>query len=401
MQNHYRKVIAPGKGSNHLKARWVMSRLTVIYRVRARTADIEARAEALAVEQSVEMPLAAITDARVLSEIVGRVAAISPTGEDRFDVRIELAAATVGGDAGQLVNMLFGNTSLHEDVMLRDAIFPDAFAAAFAGPSLGLAALRARLGAQGRALTCSALKPQGLPAGDLGALAFELASGGLDLIKDDHGLADQSYSPFNERLRACAVAVRRARERTGRQTRYAPSLSGSLSDMERQFALARAEGVDAALIAPLIAGPSNFQKLRRDNPDFIFVAHPTLTGAQVSPALYARLFRLFGADAVIFPNYGGRFGYSPACCKAIAAGLLDEWGAIAPSVPTPAGGMSVERTAELLDFYGRDVMLLIGGALLSAPLGALAAQTEDFVRAVAAHGYDACEEDVRSGHVRG
>ena len=39
-----------------------------------------------------------------------------------FDVRIGLATATVGDDAGQLLNMVFGNTSLHEDVMLVDVI---------------------------------------------------------------------------------------------------------------------------------------------------------------------------------------------------------------------------------------------------------------------------------------
>lgn len=377
------------------------SRLTAVYRVRATAADIEARAQAIAVEQSVEMPLAAIADARVLSGIVGRVTAIGEADENSFDVRIELAAATIGDDAGQLINMLFGNTSLHEDVKLFDAVFPDELLAAFGGPRLGVAGLRARAGADGRALTCSALKPQGLGAAELGELAYELASGGLDLIKDDHGLADQAYSPFAERVRLCAAAVRDAGERTGRRTRYAPSLSGSLSDMERQLALARAAGLDAALIAPMIAGPSNFQKLRRDHPDFAFIAHPTMTGAAVSPALFARLFRLFGADASIFPNYGGRFGYSPAGCKAIAAGLLAPWGGLARSVPTPAGGMSVQRTAELLDFYGRDVMLLIGGALLSAPRGALAAATAQFVRAVAEHDYGLREEGLRSEHVRG
>jgi len=32
----------------------------------------------------------------------------------------------------------------------------------------------------------------------------------------------------------------------------------------------------------------------------------------------------------------------------------------------PAGGMSVERVPEMLEFYGKDAMLLIGGALLAA-----------------------------------
>lgn len=363
------------------------SRLTAVYRVRAPAALIAARAEAIAVEQSVEMPLGAIADARIRADIVGRVAAISAAGEGAFEVRVELSAATVGDDAGQLINVLFGNTSLHDDVMLTDAILPDLLAGSFAGPAHGLAGLRARFGAEGRAMTASALKPQGLPAADLGRLAFQLACGGLDLIKDDHGLADQAYSPFTERVRACAAAVRAAREHTGRRTRYAPSLSGSYADMQRQIALARAEGLDAALIAPMIAGPSNFHALRRANPDFAFIAHPTLCGVQVSPALYAKLFRLFGADAAIFPNYGGRFGYSSAACAEIAAGLLAPWGAVAPAVPTPAGGMSLERTAELLDFYGSDVMLLIGGALLSAAPSGLTAAASALVRAGAEHDY--------------
>ncbi len=363
------------------------SRLTVLYKVRAAAGDIDARAQTIAVEQSVEMPLAAISDASILSDIVARVSSVDDCGGGWFDVSINLAAATIGADAGQLVNMLFGNTSLHDDVILAGATFPPAMLAAFGGPSQGLAGLRARAGAAARALTCSALKPQGLAPEELGGLAFELAMGGLDFIKDDHGLANQSYSPFADRVAACAAAVRKARKATGCATRYAPSLSGSYAEMERQVALAREEGLDAVLIAPMIAGPSNFHALRLKNPDFAFLAHPTMTGARVSPVLFAQLFRLFGADASIFPNYGGRFGYSAETCKAIATGLLGDFGGLAASVPTPAGGMSVERTPELLDRYGRDVMLLIGGALLSAPRGELAAATRRFVAAVAEHHY--------------
>jgi ribulose-bisphosphate carboxylase large chain len=50
-------------------------------------------------------------------------------------------------------------------------------------------------------------------------------------------------------------------------------------------------------------------------------------------------------------------------------------------VPVPAGGMSRDRVPEMLDFYGVDIMLLIGGALLEA--GAqLVAATAAFVTEV-------------------
>jgi ribulose-bisphosphate carboxylase large chain len=50
-------------------------------------------------------------------------------------------------------------------------------------------------------------------------------------------------------------------------------------------------------------------------------------------------------------------------------------------VPVPAGGMTRERVPEMLDFYGTDIMLLIGGALLEAGPGLVEA-TAAFVTQV-------------------
>jgi ribulose-bisphosphate carboxylase large chain len=347
----------------------VNPRLTARYRVRAEANAIEERARGLAVEQSVEMPVAAIGDEQVLGEIVGEVRAIRDLGAGIFEARIGLNAKTTGDDAGQLMNMLFGNSSLHGDVSLRDVRLPAEMLEAFGGPRHGLEGLRSRGRAPSRALTCSALKPQGLTSEALAALAFELARGGVDFIKDDHGLADQAYSPFAKRVPACAKAVREAAAITGLPTRYVPSLSGHFGDMERQLAIAREEGVDTVMIAPAIAGFSTLQGLVAAYPDFAYLTHPTMTGAaRVAPALFAKLFRLFGADAAIFPNHGGRFGYSKGACAEIAAALNDPWGELVkPGIPVPAGGMTLQRVPEMLDFYGRDVLLLIGGALLSPP----------------------------------
>jgi ribulose-bisphosphate carboxylase large chain len=366
----------------------VNTRLQAFYKIRADAASIEERARAIAIEQSVETPLAAIRDPRILSDIVGQVAAIDDCGGGWFDVRIDLATATVGEDAGQLLNMLFGNASLYEDVILDDADLPDDFLAAFGGPSHGIPGLFARAKAKGRALTCSALKPQGLPVSDLAELAFKLALGGVDFIKDDHGLANQSFSPFEDRVRACAAATRKAAAISGRQTCYVPNLCGSFGQIERQIGIARSEGLDTVMIAPMILGVSNVQALRQTHPDFAFIAHPAMTGAtRMSPYLFAKLFRLFGADAFIFPNPGGRFGYTVACCKKISDALRDPWNRLLPSLPVPAGGMSLQTVPEVLDFYGPDAMLLIGGALLSAPPETLTKETAAFVRAVADHPY--------------
>jgi ribulose-bisphosphate carboxylase large chain len=370
-----------------------MSRLTAVYHVQADgTAAIAARARAIAVEQSVEMPVEAIDEAYVLAEIVGRVEAIEALSAGVYEVRIGLATATVmdsrgACDFGQLANMLFGNTSLHTDVVLHDVELP-AEVLSTAGPRHGVPGLRGRVAARHRALTCSALKPQGMPPAALAGLAERFARGGVDYLKDDHGLADQHYSPFAERVGACAAAVRRANAATGNATQYVPSLSGSLDRLRAQVALCRDEGVGVVMVAPMIAGPSNIQALVRDNPDIAFMAHPTLGGAaRIAPELLiGKLFPLMGADAVVFPTFGGRFGYSAETCRDLARNAIAPPSPLLPALPVPAGGMTLARVAEKLDFYGPDTMLLIGGNLLLAR-DRLVEETAAFVRAVANHVY--------------
>ena len=358
------------------------ARLQAVYRVRCDARSIEARARAIAVEQSVEMPLAAIDDEFVLANLVGRVEEITERRDGEFEVRIALACGTVGDDPGQLLNMLFGNTSLHEDVVLEDVAFPGELAFGFGGPRHGLAGLRRRVAAGARAMTAAALKPQGLPPRRLAMLAARFAQGGIDYIKDDHGLADQAYSPFAARVEAVAAAL------TDGRAHYVPSLSGDLDAMRRQIAVARTAGIDTVMVAPMIVGLSNFHRLVREHPDLAFLAHPSMAGAAriAPPLLLGKLFRMLGADAVVFPNHGGRFGYSPDTCRALARSALAERDGLLPSVPVPAGGMTIDRVGEMLDFYGAEVMLLVGGALLEARDRLLEA-TAAFVAAVRGHRY--------------
>jgi ribulose-bisphosphate carboxylase large chain len=362
------------------------ARFTVTYHVRGTAGEIDARAQGIAVEQSVEMPLAAIDDETVLSEIVGRVEGIEDIGGGVFAVRIGLATATVGQDSGQFLNMVFGTTSLHDDVTLHDIAIPDTLVQSFGGPRHGIAELRFRLKLHGRAMTGSALKPQGLPPEALGSLAEKLAAGGLDFIKDDHGLADQRYSHFADRVSACAAGIARGVRATGHPTRYIPSLTGNLDQLRAQASLARDAGLDCVMLAPMICGFPAMQALVRDFPDLAFFAHPSLGGAaRIAPdLLIGKLFRLLGADAVIFPSFGGRFGYAPGTCRTLADNARRRDDGMKAALPVPAGGMSLERTGEILDFYGEDTMLLIGGSLLLAR-ERITEETRRFVGAVAGH----------------
>ncbi|MGE5088081.1 MAG: RuBisCO large subunit C-terminal-like domain-containing protein [Candidatus Levyibacteriota bacterium] len=358
--------------------RWI----DAVYRVQAGRGDIGARAQAIALEQSIEAPLAAVGDERVLREVVAQVGDIVPAGAQAFDVTIRIAVETTAGEAGQLLNMLFGNTSLHDDVALVDATFPADFALGFGGPAFGIPGIRRITGAVGRPLTCSALKPLGLSARALADIARTLALAGIDVIKDDHGLADQAAAPFAERVREVQRAVDEANGETGGHCVYAPSLSGHYQRMREQAAQAEDCGVRMFLVAPMIGGVAALAALAREV-NAPIIAHPALAGAAriAPPLLLGRLFRMFGADATIFPNAGGRFGYTAQTCDAIADAAREPWHGMAPALPVPAGGMSVERVPEIRARFGADTMLLIGGSLLAAG-DRLAERCREFVAAV-------------------
>lgn len=362
-----------------------MKWMQVTYRIAASADAIVARAEALALEQSVECPLAAVREARVREAVVGRVEAIDSDGPGHYRVRIALALETVGDDAGQLLNMLFGNASLQPDVTLIDLAWPDGLPA-LPGPRFGVAGVRQRLGVPAGPIACTALKPQGSSVAFLADLAYRQARAGFHLIKDDHGLADPASAPFAERVPAIQAAVARANRDTGRRCVYAPNLSGGPRAVERQLAVCRSAGVGAVMLCPLVLGVSQVVELVREALDVPVLAHPALGGAaRIDPAvLFGSVFRLIGADLVIFPNHGGRFSYDAATCMRIATALRAPLGGHRPALPVPAGGMTPGRVGEMCASYGEDVALLVGGALLAAddPDGAMRA----FVARIEAQG---------------
>lgn len=364
------------------------SRILATYRFTAPLAESRARAEALAIEQSVEVPLAAIRDERIRTQILATVERIAPVDGETpaFDVVLGISVETTGHDVAQLMNMLFGNCSMHADVELVDVQFPLGYTSGFTGPRYGIEGIRALTHARGRALTCTAIKPQGLPLEQLKDLARTFALAGIDIVKDDHGLTNQAFSPYAERVPEIQRVIDAANRETGGHTQYAPTLSGGPQAILNQIEIAKDCGVSMALVSPMLIGLPVFAELR-DFFDAPLLAHPTFVGStRIAPqVLMGTLYRLFGADAVIFANHGGRFAYSRETCHAIADAVRAPWQAIRPSLPVAGGGMTTERVDGVLDEYGIDTMLLVGGGLLVAR-DALLEQSRVFVERVAGYG---------------
>jgi ribulose-bisphosphate carboxylase large chain len=360
-----------------------MSSVTATYRLHAPRDQVDARAEALRLEQTVELPRGAVPEGFVSDEILPRLVSIESEDETHHRIALRFSAASLGDDAGQLLNVLFGNSSLQPDVALVDLDVAASAGTVYGGPRFGVSGLRELTGIRDRPLTSTALKPVGLSPAQLGSLCETFAVAGIDLIKDDHGLGDHHFCRFEERLDCCLAAIDRAAQRTGRAAVYAPSLAGPPAKIERHLDLCRARGVSAVLMTPMLCGAPLVHQLVESPAGLAVIAHPALAGAtRIAPqVLLGTIFRLLGADASIFPHDGGRFAHDARSCAAIAKRLREPCGELRPALPVPAGGMSVERAEEVVRFYGRDAMLLIGGSLYMAG-SRLEQRSRQFVDAV-------------------
>ena len=348
-------------------------RFAVTYRIlSADPGEARARAEAIALEQTVEVPRDVVPPGFVADVMVGRVEAVEREG-GAHRARVSYAPEAVGDSLPQLLNVVFGNSSIQRGLKVVGLELSDAMASWFPGARFGVEGVRARARAPRGGLIAPVLKPIGLSADDLAAIAHRCATAGAEIVKDDHGLADQATGPFRARCETVSAAVARANAETGGSTLYFPNLAGPPDALVANARFAREAGAGGVLVCPGLHGFDIVRRLASDPGfDLPVMSHPALLGPHVLSSdtgfshavMLGALQRLAGADVVVFPNVGGRFGFTEAQCREIAAACREPGGIGRPVLPSPGGGMSVDRAADMAAMYGEDVVYLLGGSLL-------------------------------------
>lgn len=345
-----------------------MSVVTAVYEIFAD--DPAARAVDVAVEQSHELPTE-LAPADAVRDSLGVVRAVRVRDDGVGVATVDYPVDLAGGELGQLLVMLLGNVSLQDGVRLVDIDLPDGLVSQLGGPQLGVRGVRALVDEPEGALLATALKPVGMRVEALATLAYSIAAGGLHIIKEDQGLANQRWAPFRERVLRLVDAVARANADTGGRSIYLPVVNGPMAGFDAQVRFARDAGAHGVMVLPGVAGFGAVARAAELFPGGMVLAHPSFLGGftasrshGIAPdVLYGTLLRLASADASIFPGWGGRFSLTREQCVAIADACRRPLGEAAATLPTPGGGMSIERAGELLDAFGPDTVFLIGAGL--------------------------------------
>jgi S-methyl-5-thioribulose 1-phosphate isomerase len=346
-------------------------RFTVTYRLFGSEKEARIKAEDICIEQTVEFPPDEVPEGIIRNHVFGQIDLFERVDQESFRAGISYAVEVAAGELTQFLNVVFGNSSIKPGIRVEHLDLPDPMLKHFKGPRFGREGLRKLLDAPKRPLLSSAIKPMGLSCKELADLTYQFALGGMDMIKDDHGLTDQCCSPFAERVKGCAEAVRKANQKTGGHTIYIANITAPNAEVKKRAQFAKDVGAGGLMIAPGLVGFDLMRELADDDSTALpILTHPALQGSFVtsrngiSPGvLFGQLARLAGADATIFPNFGGRFSFSREECKDIVRGTSLSMGHLKTIFPAPGGGMSLHKVPEMLETYGSDLIFLIGGGL--------------------------------------
>ncbi|MEM9343559.1 MAG: RuBisCO large subunit C-terminal-like domain-containing protein [Pseudomonadota bacterium] len=356
-----------------------MDRFQVTYRLVAEDRSAaKSLADAIALEDTLEIPRDVVPPGYIEDVVLGRVESVDQTEDTVWSARIGYHIDAVGRELPQLINVILGNASILAGVKAVDLQPNPDIRARFPGARFGAEGLRRLTGRSTGGYVCPVIKPQGSDTKTLAHLCYLTARAGADIIKDDHGLANQDAAPFKERIKASAEAVAQAnaeRAAEGDTTRalYFPNIGGH-GDQVRELAFyAKEVGAHGILLIPGLFGFDAINRLARDASfDLPIMAHPSHLGPYVlSPdhgyshgMLFGQMMRLSGADISVFPNHGGRFGFTVNECTDIVWACRDEGGLGPPILPSPGGGMSIDRLPQMHQMYGDDCVYLCGGNLL-------------------------------------
>lgn len=350
-------------------------RFHVTYHIRTDGGPAAARraAEDAAHEQTVELSAALVPEGD-MQNIVGHVEHVEPVDEGRYQVVISYPVEASGFELTGLLSVIYGNISMQDGIRVIRFDLPPSLLERFPGPHYGRDGLRTLVRAPERPLLSTALKPMGFPVDKLADFTYQFALGGLDIVKDDHSLANQPSAPFNKRVEACADAVRRANDETGGATLYVPNVTGPVDRIVERALFAKEVGAGGIEVIAGLVGFDTIRLLAEDSRiNLPIFAHPAMLGTYTLSrdhgialgAIYGEVNRIAGADVTIYTNYGGRFPTTKEDVAQLKELISRPMGHMKPMLPMPGGGMTVERVPEILEFYGNDVILLISGGLFT------------------------------------
>jgi ribulose-bisphosphate carboxylase large chain len=289
-----------------------------------------------------------------------------------FGPSIPALLGTVAGNLYELQEL--------SGIRLEDLDLPQAFADRYPGPAFGIDGTRKLAKVQGRPLIGTIIKPSiGLSTDAIAKLVRDLATAGLDFIKDDELQADPPYAPLAQRIAAVMPEVERVADKTGRKVMYAFNITGDLDHMLRSHDLVKKQRGTCVMVNINNVGFAALAHLRRHcelpihghRANFGAMSRHPLLGIGFSA--YQKVCRLAGVDHLHVGGFNSKFYESN---DEVGRSILDCLTPMFGNYRVMPAISSAQWAGSAVDIYAatksNDVIHLAGGGIIAHPGGTAA-----------------------------
>ncbi len=314
------------------------------------------------------------------------------------------------GNMPQLLSGIAGNIfgmKALKGLRLIDAEFPQEYIRSFRGPNLGIHGLRNYFKVYDRPLTGAVPKPKiGFSAQEHADIGFETWMGGFDCVKDDENLSSTSFNNFYKRVKLMSKMRDKAEKLTGDKKDAFINITAETDEMKRRAKFLHDHDFKYAMIDVVVTGCSAVQTLRETLGDYKMAIHAhramhaafdRVASQGITMEFLAKIMRMIGVDQIHSGTAVGKLVGNKEEVTSIANVLRDkntkaykhillnqDWGNVKPAFPVSSGGLHPGLVPDILNIYGKDLILLVSGGIHGHPRGTRAG-AKATMQAIEAH----------------
>jgi len=281
------------------------------------------------------------------------------------------------------------------NLRLIDAHLPIEFVEKNKGPNLGTTSIGDILKKKEGPITSTVPKPKiGLTTAQHLEISRDGWRGGLDVIKDDENLTDQSFNKFKDRVEGMGKIKTKIEQETGDIKEAFINVTAETKEMERRVKLLHDNGFRYFMVDVVTTGFAAVQTMRDVAGDYNMAihAHRAMHAAftkhtthGMSMYFLAKLQRLMGVDNLHIGTVVGKLDSPKEDVLAMRDLLLNQevkeglhgtqyldqnWGSLKAAIPVASGGLHPGTIPEVMKIYNtNDMALQIGGGVHGHPDG--------------------------------
>lgn len=291
------------------------------------------------------------------------------------DLFYQISMLSVGGPILEFV--------YYQNVAFLDFHLPKKALEKFPGPKFGIKRSREFIGIKdGEPLMGTIVKPCcGLTPEEVAEKCYQAALGGAVLIKDDEKMMNPSYCPFEKKVKLVSSALKKAEDKTGKRTIYAPHLTARPDKIKDMAKKAIEYGATGIMFNAILANNLGTVEIIASDPDIdvpVYVHSGGRSALSTGPrrideVVIAKLTRLCGGDYFQIGVMGQMNVHVASLDTSLLVKLNEVFKepiqGIKDTVPVTAGGLGAANLGKNIEAFGYDLAPLAGSNVLDHPMG--------------------------------